>query len=156
MKHFEVLRKWCKKIEIEIFDKWLISLDRVTYGNYLYLTHNLFWSISTDRFYFPMGIDLPIPDPRATVRWENRANYFSSVLITKWDYQPSPFRFGWDRFIDLKGSLTDQLSLATYFPFHILASDVKDGIHIVSICKTHIPNLYKSTRNKSPYCFNSV
>ena len=31
MKHFEVLRKWCKNIEIEIFDKWLISLDRVTY-----------------------------------------------------------------------------------------------------------------------------
>ena len=31
MKQFEVMRKWCKKIEIEIFDKWLISLDRVTY-----------------------------------------------------------------------------------------------------------------------------
>ena len=31
MKHLPVLRKWCKKIEIEIFDKWLISLDRVTY-----------------------------------------------------------------------------------------------------------------------------
>ena len=30
MKHFEVLRKWCKKIEIDIFDKWLISLDHVT------------------------------------------------------------------------------------------------------------------------------
>ena len=25
------MRKWCKKIGIEIFDKWLISLDRVTY-----------------------------------------------------------------------------------------------------------------------------
>ena len=31
MKHFDVLRKWCKKIEIEIFDKWLITLDHVTY-----------------------------------------------------------------------------------------------------------------------------
>ena len=31
MKQFEDLRKWCKKIEIEIFDKWLISLDHVTY-----------------------------------------------------------------------------------------------------------------------------
>ena len=31
MKHFEVVRQWCKKIEIEIFDKWLISLDHVTY-----------------------------------------------------------------------------------------------------------------------------
>ena len=43
MKHFEVLRKWCKKIEIEIFVKWLISLDHVTYkdpgvlGQFLYL-----------------------------------------------------------------------------------------------------------------------
>ena len=34
MKHFEVLRKWCQKTEIEIFDKWLISLDRVTYYDY--------------------------------------------------------------------------------------------------------------------------
>ena len=25
------MRKWCKKIEIEILDKWLISLDHVTY-----------------------------------------------------------------------------------------------------------------------------
>ena len=25
--HFQVMRKWCKKMEIEIFDKWLISLD---------------------------------------------------------------------------------------------------------------------------------
>ena len=31
MKHFGVLRKWCKKIEIEIFDKLLIFLDHVTY-----------------------------------------------------------------------------------------------------------------------------
>ena len=31
MKDLYVLRNWCKKIEIEIFDKWLISLDRVTY-----------------------------------------------------------------------------------------------------------------------------
>ena len=31
MKDFAVLRKWYKKIEIKIFDKWLISLDRVTY-----------------------------------------------------------------------------------------------------------------------------
>ena len=31
MKHFEVMRKWCKKIEIDIFNKWLISLDHVTY-----------------------------------------------------------------------------------------------------------------------------
>ena len=31
MKRFEVMRKWCKKIEIEVFDKWLISLDYVTY-----------------------------------------------------------------------------------------------------------------------------
>ena len=34
MKRCEVMRKWCKKIEIEIFDKWLIPLDRVTYGHY--------------------------------------------------------------------------------------------------------------------------
>ena len=33
MKHFEVTRKWCKKKEFEIFDKWLISLDHVTYGD---------------------------------------------------------------------------------------------------------------------------
>ena len=26
MKHIAVMRKWCKKIGIEIFDKWLISL----------------------------------------------------------------------------------------------------------------------------------
>ena len=32
MKHFEVVRHWCKKIEIEFFDKWLISLDHVTNG----------------------------------------------------------------------------------------------------------------------------
>ena len=31
MKHIEVMRKQCKKIEIEIFDKWLISLDHITY-----------------------------------------------------------------------------------------------------------------------------
>ena len=31
MKRIEVLRKWCKKIGIEIFDKWLIPLDHVTY-----------------------------------------------------------------------------------------------------------------------------
>ena len=31
MKHFEGLRKWGKKIEIKIFDKWLIPLDRVTF-----------------------------------------------------------------------------------------------------------------------------
>ena len=32
MKHLEVLRKWCKKIGIKIFDlKWLIPLDHVTY-----------------------------------------------------------------------------------------------------------------------------
>ena len=30
MKHIEVMRKWCKKIGIEIFDKWLIPLDHVT------------------------------------------------------------------------------------------------------------------------------
>ena len=30
MKHFEVVRQWCKKIEISFFDKWLISLDHVT------------------------------------------------------------------------------------------------------------------------------
>ena len=24
-------KQWCKKIEIKMFDKWLISLDRVTY-----------------------------------------------------------------------------------------------------------------------------
>ena len=29
MKHFEVVRQWCKKMEIKIFDKWLISLDHV-------------------------------------------------------------------------------------------------------------------------------
>ena len=31
MKHLEVLGEWKKKIEIEIFDKWLISLDHVIY-----------------------------------------------------------------------------------------------------------------------------
>ena len=31
MNHFEVLRIWCQKKEIDIFDKWLISLDHVTY-----------------------------------------------------------------------------------------------------------------------------
>ena len=31
MKHLEIIRKWCKKIEIEIFDRLLISLDHVTY-----------------------------------------------------------------------------------------------------------------------------
>ena len=31
MKHFEVMRKWCKKTGIEIFKKRLISLDHVTY-----------------------------------------------------------------------------------------------------------------------------
>ena len=32
IKHFGVMMsKWFKKIEIEIFDKWLISLDHVTY-----------------------------------------------------------------------------------------------------------------------------
>ena len=31
MKHFEVMRKWRKKLGIEFFDKCLISLDRVTY-----------------------------------------------------------------------------------------------------------------------------
>ena len=29
MRHFEVMRKWCKKMRIEICDKWLISLDHV-------------------------------------------------------------------------------------------------------------------------------
>ena len=38
MKHFEVVRKWCKKIEIEMFDKRLISLDHVTYA-YSEYTH---------------------------------------------------------------------------------------------------------------------
>ena len=32
MKHIELMRKWCKKIGIKIFDKLLISLDHVTYG----------------------------------------------------------------------------------------------------------------------------
>ena len=32
MKHFEATRKWRKKTGIEIFDKWLISLDHVTYN----------------------------------------------------------------------------------------------------------------------------
>ena len=31
MKHIKVMRKWCKKIATEIFDKRLISLDHVTY-----------------------------------------------------------------------------------------------------------------------------
>ena len=39
MKHFKIMRKWCKKTEIEIFDKWLISLDHVTlYGCVLNLS----------------------------------------------------------------------------------------------------------------------
>ena len=32
MKHIEVMRKWCKKIGIKIFDKWDIPLDHVTYN----------------------------------------------------------------------------------------------------------------------------
>ena len=41
MKYFEMMRKWCKKIGIEVFDKWLISLDHVTFelGNLLF--HNI-------------------------------------------------------------------------------------------------------------------
>ena len=34
------MRQWCKKIEIEIFDKWLISLDHVTN-----VSCNLFYDI---------------------------------------------------------------------------------------------------------------
>ena len=41
MKHFEVLRKWCEKIEIDILDKWLISLDRVT-NSVCYITLALY------------------------------------------------------------------------------------------------------------------
>ena len=64
MKHIEVMRKWCKKIGIDIFDKWLIPLDHVTYtdlfsdddniniymNNIILLiqTHKIFtWIIST-------------------------------------------------------------------------------------------------------------
>ena len=31
MKHFEVLKRWCKKMEMGLFGKRLISLDHVTY-----------------------------------------------------------------------------------------------------------------------------
>ena len=34
MRHFEVVRQWCKKTEIECFEKLLISLDHVTYVVY--------------------------------------------------------------------------------------------------------------------------
>ena len=37
MKHIAVMRKRCKKMGIEIFDKWLISLDYVTNDHTLFL-----------------------------------------------------------------------------------------------------------------------
>ena len=49
MKHIEVMRKWCKQMGIEIFDKWLIPLDHVTY--YQYYINNVYHQY---HFYFEL------------------------------------------------------------------------------------------------------
>ena len=76
MKHFDILRKWCKKIEIWIFDKWLISLDRVTYG--FFLSHN------------DIVMDLHIADSKNTsgreefILWCNSTRIISTLGNLKW------------------------------------------------------------------------
>ena len=100
MKHLEVIRKWCKKIEIEIFDKWLISLDHVT--NIMF--YNLDWgdsSNSCSNYSLNTPADITILELRfkfykCTFRWQLSLcepiswvylkNWFLTITwITSWD-----------------------------------------------------------------------
>ena len=61
--------KWCKKIGIQIFDKWLISLDHVTYSPISWLTYYSY-STHSDQTWNALVGWLCLPETSISYGWE--------------------------------------------------------------------------------------